>query len=136
MKASTSRLPSKTQTAEKIARAMIELGGKFRVTGYHTGDFVGECTRVGAQLAEFRILEIPRDRCKPASELCPFVGCVLEPDHDDDHKVGYRVGGFVEVWICHAKIERVHDVLGTAKLQGESREAFERDRFGQSGGSR
>lgn len=36
-------------------RKLLKVGNEYTVTGYHTGNFVGECTMAGNRLAQFTV---------------------------------------------------------------------------------
>jgi hypothetical protein len=77
--------------------APIEVGEVYRVVGYYTGEFIGECERVDRDVARFRVID-PLRRTPRVSSKCPFPACVLREFHQSDHELtSVRVDAVVEV---------------------------------------
>ena len=77
--------------------APVSVGEVYRVVGYYTGDFIGECERVDRDVARFMVIDPLRPSPKVASK-CPFPACVLREFHSGDHELtSVRVGATIEV---------------------------------------
>lgn len=77
--------------------APVLVGEAYRVAGYHTGEFIGECERVDRDIARFRVIDTLRPSPKVAQK-CPFPACVLREFHASDHELAsLRVGAAIDV---------------------------------------
>ena len=77
--------------------APVSVGETYRVVGYYTGEFVGECERVDREVARFRVLD-PMRPAPRVAEKCPFPACVLRDCHAGDHELtSVRVGAAIDV---------------------------------------
>ena len=77
--------------------APVSVGEVYRVIGYHTGEFVGECEQVDREVARFRVLDTLRPSPKVA-QRCSFPACVLRDFHGGEHELTtVRVGAAIDV---------------------------------------
>lgn len=84
----------------------VAIGKEYKVSGYHTGTFIGRCDQADRDIAKFTVLDSLRPIPKVRNR-CPFPGCVLKDFHaGNDHELlRVRVGGQVEVFWRQAKFE-------------------------------
>ena len=77
--------------------APVSVGESYRVVGYYTGEFIGECESVSREIARFRVTDSLRPSLR-VCEKCPFPACVLREFHTDDHELtSVRVGAAIDV---------------------------------------
>jgi hypothetical protein len=77
--------------------APVSVGETYRILGYHTGEFIGECEFVDRDLARFRVLD-PLRRAPRVAQKCPYPACVLRDFHVGDHELtSVRDGALIEV---------------------------------------
>ena len=94
-------------------------GETYQVSGYWTGNFVGECISLSgprryAKAAVFEVIDpmrpLPRVRNR-----CPFPECVRREEHDGDHEfVPVRVGASIEIAFRNARLVRVPEKANAA----------------------
>jgi len=65
--------------------APVLKGRTYRVVGYYTGDFIGECVGVDRTVARFVVID-PLRRIPKVRTRCPFPECVGKEFHDGDHE--------------------------------------------------
>jgi hypothetical protein len=77
--------------------APVSLGATYRVTGYHTGEFIGEVEQIDRDVARLRVVDTLR-RAPRVVDGCPFPACVLHDFHAGDHELtSLRVGAMIDV---------------------------------------
>ena len=75
----------------------IAIGKRYRVEGYHTGDFVGEVERVNRDSAFVRVTDPMRPTPRVKNRCC-FPECIRDDFHFGDHEfVRVREGVMLEV---------------------------------------
>jgi hypothetical protein len=82
----------------------LKRGKLYRVRGYYTGDFIGECVSIDRHVAVFEITDTLRPAPRIPKPKCPFPGCVRAEFHIEDHELArMRVGGKIEVFWRNAE---------------------------------
>ena len=80
----------------------------YRVRGYHTGDFIGECLSTNRHTAIFEITDTLRPAPRIPRPKCSFPGCVRSDFHAGEHElVRMRVGGRIEIYWRNAEFVAV-----------------------------
>jgi|SRR5580700_7828648 hypothetical protein len=75
----------------------LTIGNRYRVEGYHTGDFVGEVERANRDIALVRVTDPMRPMPRVLNRCC-FPECIREDFHFGDHEfVRVREGVLLEV---------------------------------------
>ena len=93
------------QIAAEIGVYFPALRDVVRVSGYHTGDFLGEVERVDRDVVALLITDPLRPYQKKG---CPFPQCIAEADHDGAHVFPTLCAGHrIEVPWRLAKFETV-----------------------------
>lgn len=77
--------------------APVKRGEIYRVVGYYTGDFIGECEMIDRDIARFRVLDPLRPSPK-VTQKCAYPACVLRDFHGGDHELTtVRIGATIDV---------------------------------------
>ncbi len=118
-----------------------EIGREYTVQGYWTGTFRGRLVWISDAGWIFRFVVTDAMREQPI-DACPFPECTAESDHDGEHVFDetLRNGRELEVYSQFVKLRAsVFDQFqkkASSSPDEYTREEFERDRFGESGGNK